>query len=65
MHKEKELTKPTFLHSLVCWPLSSSTGVVGDKCLAKWHLSESNEGALPFTFPTQICPTELGGESKR
>ncbi|XP_044024018.1 uronyl 2-sulfotransferase a isoform X1 [Siniperca chuatsi] len=32
-----------YYHSLICWPLSSSTGAVGVKGLAKGHLSGGNE----------------------
>ena len=52
-------------HSLICWPLSSSTGAVGVKGLAQGHLSGGNEGgtsAVLSLSPPRFYPVGLGIE---
>lgn len=52
-----------YIHSLVCWPWSSSTWVVGVKGLPQGHLSNGNEGGAGAVFshpPPKFYPAGPG-----
>ena len=59
-HTHSYLEADQYNHSLICWPLISSTGAAGVKGLAQGHLSGGNEGggsaAVSHSSPRFILP---------